>query len=116
MAKHFVARVDEIPPGQRRLVKVAGRTIGVFHVAGGFYAIKNSCIHEGAPVCLGSITGTFLPSDPQEYRFGMQGRVLRCPWHGWEFDITTGGSIFDPDVKLKTYPVTVEGDALFVEL
>jgi 3-phenylpropionate/trans-cinnamate dioxygenase ferredoxin subunit len=116
MTKHFVARVDEIPPGGRQLVKVAGRTIGVFNIAGGFYAIKNSCIHEGAPVCLGAITGTFLPSEPGEYEYGLEGQVLRCPWHGWEFDITTGGSIFDPAVKLKTYPLTVEDDAVFIEL
>ncbi|MBI3944083.1 MAG: Rieske (2Fe-2S) protein [Chloroflexi bacterium] len=116
MAKHVVARAAEILPGQRRLIKIQGRTIGIFNVAGQYYALKNSCIHEGAPVCLGTVTGTFQPSAPGEFHYGHEGEVLRCPWHGWEFFIASGGSVFNPEVKLKTYPVTVEGDQIIVDL
>jgi 3-phenylpropionate/trans-cinnamate dioxygenase ferredoxin subunit len=50
-----------------------------------------------------------LPSAVGEFRYGLEGRIIRCPWHGWEFDLTTGKSVFKPDrVKLKVYPVTVE--------
>lgn len=116
MSKHAVASVDDIPPGGRRLVQVRGRTIGLFNVQGRYYAIKNACVHEGAPVCLGSVTGTFLPSAPGVYQYGMEGQILRCPWHGWEFEIATGQSIFDPTVTLKTYPVSVENDKVYIEL
>jgi len=52
-----------------------------------------------------------LPSKPGEYRWGREGEVLRCPWHGWEFDITSGRSIFNPHrVRVRTYEVTVEPD------
>ena len=52
--------------------------------------------------------GTFVASAPQEYVYGRQDRVLRCPWHGWEFDLESGRSPLEPDkVGIKIYPVTV---------
>lgn len=95
---------------------VDGRSIGVFNVHGSFYALKNSCIHDQAPVCLGTIGATYLPSAPGEYVRGMESQVLRCPWHGWEFDITTGRSLFDPNTRLVSYPVTIEDGQLVVEI
>src|SRR5207253_10095481 len=90
VAKHIVARVDEIPPGGRKIVRVEGREVGIFNLDGEFYALKNSCPHQAARVCLGRIVGTSLPSDVYEYRYGEEGRILRCPWHAWEYDIRTG--------------------------
>ena len=116
MTKYLVGAIDQIPPGARRIVKVGGRSIGVFNVAGQFYALWNVCIHNQAPVCLGQIDGTYLPSAPDEYRPGLKGQVLRCPWHGWEFDITTGCSLFDSTIKLETYPVIVEAGQIYVEV
>jgi 3-phenylpropionate/trans-cinnamate dioxygenase ferredoxin subunit len=112
VGRHVVARVEEIPPGGRKIVRIAGRgEIGVFNVDGAFYALKNTCAHQGARVCLGKIVGTALPSEVYEYRYGMEGRILRCPWHEWEYDITTGQSVFDPSVKVLSYPVeVVDGD------
>ena len=109
MAKHIVATVDEIPPGGRKIVEIAGRSIGVFNVQGRFYALRNSCPHQAAPLCLGAIKGMALPSKPGEYQYSRPGEILRCPWHGWEFDITTGRSIFNPHrMRVRTYEVTVE--------
>ncbi len=57
-----------------------------------------------------------LPSRPQEYTYGMERHVLRCPWHGWEFDIATGRSLFDPErTRVRTYTVVVDDDQLFLE-
>jgi 3-phenylpropionate/trans-cinnamate dioxygenase ferredoxin subunit len=106
-----VGRVSEVPPGGRRIVDAAGRSIGVFNVKGTFYALRNSCPHQAAPLCLGAIKGMTLPSRPGEYHWGREGEILRCPWHGWEFDITTGRSIFNPHkTRVKAYEVTVESD------
>ena len=139
MAKHIVGTVAEIPPGQRKIVEVNGISVGVFNVRGTYYALKNSCPHQGAPLCLGSVKGTTLPSAPGEYRWGREGEILRCPWHGWEFDILTGRSIFNPhkvrvrayevsveppegtdaeeeDPSVDTYPVTVEADRVVLHL
>ena len=116
MAKHVVARADEIPPGGRKIVRLEGREVGIFNLGGSFYALKSSCPHQGARVCLGKIVGTTLPSDVYEYRYGQEGRILRCPWHEWEYDIATGQSVFDPSVRVKTYQVDVSGGEVVVTI
>jgi 3-phenylpropionate/trans-cinnamate dioxygenase ferredoxin subunit len=111
MGRYIVGRVSELPIGERRIIEVEGRSIGVFNVHGQFYALRNRCPHQGAPLCQGAIKGMALPSQPGEYCWGREGEILRCPWHGWEFDITTGRSIFNPHrVRVRTYEVTVEPD------
>ena len=109
MAKHVVGTVDEIPPGERKIVEVAGRSIGIFNVNGEFFALRNSCPHQGGELCRGTITGFVSATGPGEYRYERAGEILRCPWHGWEFDIRTGQSWFDPTrVRVRRYDVTVE--------
>lgn len=111
MGRHLVGRASELPPGQRKIVEVEGRSIGIFNVHGCFYALRNRCPHQAAPLCLGAIKGMTLPGKPGEYVWARDGEILRCPWHGWEFDITTGRSIFNPHrTRVKTYEVTMEPD------
>lgn len=108
--RYVVGRADEVPVGERKIVDVGGRSIGVFNVGGEYYALLNRCPHQGAPLCRGRITGTALPSEVGEYRWAREGEILRCPWHGWEVDITNGRSIFNPHrVRVRTYEVAVEG-------
>ncbi len=109
MAKHVVGTVDEIPPGERKIVDIAGRSIGVFNVGGEFYALRNTCPHQGGPLCQGRLTGFIMARVPGEYSYTRRGEILRCPWHGWEFDVKTGQSWFDPvQTRVRAYPVTVE--------
>lgn len=108
-----VARVGEIPPGGRKIVEAGGRSIGIFNVGGTIVAVLNVCPHELAPVCLGRTTGTALPSPPGEWRWGREGEILACPWHGWEFDLLTGKALVDKR-RLRRYPVTVEEDTIFI--
>jgi 3-phenylpropionate/trans-cinnamate dioxygenase ferredoxin subunit len=117
MAKHVVAPIAELPPGSRRIVTVAGRAIGVFNVGGTLYAVRNVCPHAGAPLCQGTVGGTLLPSEPGTATYGLEGRVLRCPWHGLEFDIATGEVLFVPTpYRVATYPVRVEDGQVVVEV
>ena len=109
MAKHVVGTVDELPPGARKIVDIAGRSIGVFNVGGEFYALRNTCPHQSGPLCEGRLTGFLMARVPGEYSYTRRGEILRCPWHGWEFDIKTGQSWFDPlQTRVRAYPVTVE--------
>jgi len=104
-----ICRAAELPPGGRKIVTVANKSIGVFNIKGKFFALRNICPHQFAPLCEGTITGTTLPSAPGQYRYAREGEIIRCPWHGWEFDITTGKSIFNPHkVKARSYEVSVE--------
>ena len=93
----------ELPPGTSTTAKAFGTTVAVFNVEGQVFALSNHCPHHGGPLCHGRISGAVLPSQPYEYRYGREGRVLICPWHGWEFDIESGRTIFDPAVRVKIY-------------
>jgi nitrite reductase/ring-hydroxylating ferredoxin subunit len=109
VAGYVVARVGEIPPGGRKIVEVAGRSIGVFNVGGAFFALRNRCPHQGGPLCQGRLSGAVVSSHPGEYEYVRDGEILRCPWHGWEFDVRTGRSWFDPTrLRVRTYEVTIE--------
>lgn len=110
MAKHVVATVDEITPGEHKILNVGGRSIGVYNIEGEFFAILNRCPHQGGPLCKGRTVG-FLTCDKPgaPYRYLRQGEIVRCPWHGWEYDIKTGQSWVDPaSVRVRSYEVGVE--------
>ncbi|MEM7133533.1 MAG: Rieske (2Fe-2S) protein [Chloroflexota bacterium] len=111
--KIAVAQMGEVPSGERKIVEVNGKSIGLFNVNGQYVAVLNLCPHELAPVCLGRVSGTTLPSPPEEYHWGRDGEILACPWHGWEFDLLTGECLTDRK-KLLTYPVEVEGETISI--
>jgi 3-phenylpropionate/trans-cinnamate dioxygenase ferredoxin subunit len=109
MANYVVAARDEIPLGGRKLVTVAGRSVGVFNVDGEFFALLNRCPHQGGPLCAGHLWGAVQAPVPGVYEYAAAGPLLRCPWHGWEFDVRTGQSWFDPaQMRVRRYPLTVE--------
>lgn len=112
MARELIGRSADIPPGTNKVVTIRGREIVVFNVEGEFFAFLNRCPHEGAKLCHGVLVGLVESDDPGTYRFTRKGEMLRCPWHGWEFDIRTGQSWFDPErTKMRAFPVTV-GDGV----
>ncbi len=102
----------DVPPGTSTTVRAFGTTVAIFNVEGELFAVSNHCPHHGGPLCHGRISGTALPSRPYEYRYGLEGRVLTCPWHGWEFDLESGRTIFDSSVRVKTYEAWVEDDKI----
>jgi nitrite reductase/ring-hydroxylating ferredoxin subunit len=108
-SRHSVARVSEIPDGERLLVEIGGRSIGVFNVGGRFFALRNRCAHQGGPLCQGRVFVCLDSERPGEYRYEDGRYLLECPWHGWEFDMATGRSWFDPQrTRVRRYPVSVE--------
>ncbi len=94
-----VATRSEVPEGSGKLVEAQGRKIALFNARGRFYAIENECRHRGGPLAEGELDGTHVI----------------CPWHGWEYDITTGENLDDPAVKVRCFAVKVEGDDVLVE-
>lgn len=110
--KYVVGTLDEIPPGTRKIVEVRGRSIGVFNVRGELFAVLNRCPHQGGPLCRGNTHGFLRPAGVGEFRYSRAGEILRCPWHGWEYDLRTGQSWFDPArVQVRHYEVSVEPGA-----
>ena len=115
--KHFVVcQESDIPSGGRLIVDLNGRSVGVFHVNGRFYALHNRCPHMGGALCEGPLAGTALPTDDRTFVYGREGLILRCGWHGWEFDIETGKTFVDPRMRARTYPVTVEDGNVIVHM
>ncbi len=100
-SSHRIARLTDFPPGSRRVVAVGGVSVGVFHLknGAGFRAYVDFCPHAGAPLCGGPLAA------------GPDGRpALRCPWHGWEFDLETGAHLRNPRCRLDALPVTVDDE------
>ena len=106
--KLVVGPASEIPVGGKKIIEGDGLSIGVFNIGGEFHAIKNVCPHAGAPLCQGHIQTTHRPSDVGEFEPGLEGRILRCPWHGWEFDIVTGKGLYDRRSRVATYATEVD--------
>jgi nitrite reductase/ring-hydroxylating ferredoxin subunit len=105
---YIVATVDEIPPGGRKIFEISGRSIGVFNIGGEFFAIRNQCPHQGGPLCAGRLSGFLIADQPGQYHYSRRGEILRCPWHGWEFEVKTGQSWFDPQrTRVRSYQVSV---------
>lgn len=116
MAKHVIALASELGPGQRKVVSISGRDIVVFNTNGEYFAILNRCPHLGGDLGKGFLCGLVESPKAGEYKYSRQGEVIRCPWHGWEFDLRTGKSWCDPNrVRVKNYAVAVEAGRTLVE-
>ena len=95
-----VARVEDVPAGTIRAVKAGETELALAHCNGGFYALQGHCLHLKGPLGQGKLDGC----------------VLTCPWHGWQYDVRTGFNEFDHAIRIETYPVHVEGGDVRVEL
>jgi nitrite reductase (NADH) small subunit len=94
-----VASRADIPAGTGKVVEAGGKQIALFNVEGKFYAIDNTCKHRGGPLGEGELDGTSVV----------------CPWHGWEYDVTTGKNLDDENVRVGCYAVKLEGDDIIIE-
>lgn len=110
-----VAKVSDIKPGERKIIHVKGKELGVFNVEGTIQVISNHCPHMGAPICRGPLIKEIQAKNPGEFTFSKR-TVLRCPWHRWEFDVLSGESIFDESIRLKTYNVVVNNGVIYCKI
>ncbi len=101
MAEFFkVASKSELGTGQCKVTDADGTIIALCNVNGTFHAVDNTCIHQGGPLGEGS----------------MDGSTITCPWHAWQYDVTTGKNTDNPAMGVNSYPVKVEGDDVLVEI
>lgn len=91
---------NDIPQGTGAVVTINDQQIAFFCVEGKYYAINNICPHRGGPLGEGE----------------MEGSVVTCPWHGWEFDVTTGQSPINPAACVTSFSVRLEGDDLYIQI
>ena len=100
MAFVRAARKDEIPAGSIREFQVDGLTVAIANIGNKFYAINNTCLHRGGPLGQGLL----------------QGVAVTCPWHGWQYDATTGKVAANPAVGVATFPAEVRGEDIWVDI
>jgi nitrite reductase (NADH) small subunit len=95
-----VAGTADVTPGTGMVAEVNGQAVAVFNVEGTYYAMDNTCVHRGGPLGEGEL----------------EGEVVTCPWHAWQFNVKTGVSVNNPSASVKTYQVKVEGSDIKVQL
>ncbi len=93
-----ISEINQVPCGTGKVVQVGGKTIALFNINGIFYALDNACTHRGGPLGAGKVTGT----------------VVTCPWHGNQFDVTTG-QVVTGTHGVTTYAVHVQGDDVLID-
>ena len=98
MAFLRTARKDEVPSGAIREFQVDGKTLAISNVDGNFYAINNTCLHRGGPLGQGVLSG----------------KIVTCPWHGWQYDVTTGKVAANPAVGVGCFPIEARGEDIWV--
>lgn len=95
-----IASVDDVPEGSAIMTEVSGVMIAVFNINGEIYAIENTCPHRGSSLADGFIDG----------------KTVTCSNHDWKFDLETGQGIMPPSQGIKTYPVDIRDNDIYVEV
>lgn len=95
-----VAAVEDVPPETGREFTVGDRIVAIFQVAGSFHAMDGICAHAGGPVADGQLTGC----------------IVTCPWHGWQYDVTTGAMCLNSQIRLQAFPVQISAGKILVQL
>ena len=100
MTLHRAAVIADIPAGTGKELVLGDRIVALYNVDGKFYALDGVCPHAGGPLGKGML----------------RKNIVTCPWHGWQFDVTTGRHCLTAHIQAKKYAVVVQGDEVFVEL
>ena len=112
---HNIGKLGDFPERKVVPADAGGRTVGVLRHGEEIFAFSNRCPHQGAPMCRGQAAGTMLPSEPDEYHFSMDGLVVKCPWHAYEFNVQTGESVCGiMRAKLPVYKTEIRDEDVFV--
>jgi methionine sulfoxide reductase heme-binding subunit len=89
-----IAHLDELESGKGKIVKFSGKEIAIFKIDNKVFAIDNECKHQGGPL------GEGICNDG----------IVTCPWHNWRYDIKTGISPDNHQIKVQAYDTFIEGN------
>ncbi|HWG05174.1 MAG TPA: Rieske 2Fe-2S domain-containing protein [Beijerinckiaceae bacterium] len=118
MPEAFVAKISDMADGDRRIVTVADKEIGVFRKDGAYYAYRNLCVHAGGPACEGLMINRVIDLIDADMKY--QGQTFSddvhfvCPWHGYEYDLKTGTCVGDPKLRLQRFDVVEKNGNILV--
>jgi nitrite reductase/ring-hydroxylating ferredoxin subunit len=116
MNRHRVCRDDEVAGNALKPVAMGRGTILLTRLPSGeIKAIASRCPHQGADLAYGCITGHAYSDRPNELHMDRPGQILRCPWHGFEFDLASGESVADQGkLRLRRFNVEIENGDVFI--
>lgn len=119
MPEVLIGSRSRLEDGTRLMVEVDGVEIGVFEHAGRLFAFENRCLHQGGPVCEGTLLGRverLLDEGGRDLGGAFSEREIHliCPWHGWEFDLDSGCSVAYPELRLRRYQVLERDGDVYV--
>lgn len=100
MAFVLAGKKADVASGTIREFQVGGKAVALANVNGEFHAIDNVCLHRGGPLADGPL----------------EGNIVTCPWHGWEYDVRTGRVGQNPSAGVACYPVEIRGEEIFVDV
>lgn len=101
MARYVkVAKLDDLPPGNCREFQADGKPVALFNVDGKVYCLDNTCLHRGGPLGQGVL----------------EDKLITCPWHGWQYDVTTGAAVMNAAIQVRKFDVKVEGEDIQVDV
>lgn len=112
-----LALAEAPAPGEIRMLSIGERRVGLFRIDGELHALADRCPHRAAPLCsAGSVVRDIALGDGRQVEVAPTARLVRCPWHKWDFDVASGRCTVDPKLRVRRYRVTVERDAIVVSL
>ena len=100
MVEYMIGKVGEFRSGSAVAIQAGRHTIAIFRTGDEFFAISNACPHKGASLCDGEIL--------------VKERIVRCPWHHWNWRLDTGRLEGDPRQRVRTYEVAIDGDEVIL--
>jgi nitrite reductase (NADH) small subunit len=115
---YTVCSASELENGRHAVVQIGGRQLGVFAVAGEYFALPSVCPHQNGPLCRGAVTGTIAADQSSGWRpyWTKDGEVVICPWHSLEFDIRSGVCLANPRLRVPVYPAKAVDGQIVVNL
>lgn len=113
-AHTYVGEIEKFNNEEFTILNIDGKSIGIICVNEQFIAYLNVCPHAGAPVCMGKIS-KMITGDTTDIQYSEK-MVLKCPWHGWEFDLLTGISIVKGGGRLVKIPILVKNSKVYLKL
>ena len=120
MSRVQVCARTDLGTGERETVETDQGTVAVFNYEGELYAVSNTCLHNGGPICRGSVHEALereiTPPGERDREYFSDRPAVACPWHGWEYYLDTGEHVGDEAIVLPTYEVVVEDNDVFVVL
>jgi nitrite reductase (NADH) small subunit len=115
--KQLVCKVNELVSGEMKTFNIKNRQVVLIKNGDQYHAVSGICPHQAAKMGEGHLKGTNLTTNEVgHYCYGKDRQIITCPWHHYEFDVTTGESLFDSKYKLKTYSVEVSEDDVLIDL